>query len=94
MLIIVCCFHYICLGIFGVVWFVLWMVVVADSPGQHPRITEVEKNYIQDSIGGKNTEKNRRVCIRSGPFDIWGVGDAGYGLNFFNFQLKRPVFST
>lgn len=40
------------LGILGIVWFVSWMLIVSDTPDQHPRISEYEKVYIQSSLKG------------------------------------------
>jgi MFS family permease len=39
-------------GSSGAVVLALWLVVVSDSPSQHPRITVEEKDYIESSIGG------------------------------------------
>ena len=38
-------------GTFGVIWCVVWMVLVADSPAEHPRIRDSERRYIESSIG-------------------------------------------
>ena len=43
------------------IWFILWMVIAFDSPPKHPRISNVEKEYIEDSIG--STKKNETVSI-------------------------------
>ena len=40
------------LGAFGVLWFVAWMFIASDTPEQHPRISERERNYIQKSLKG------------------------------------------
>ncbi|KAK3802944.1 hypothetical protein RRG08_051700 [Elysia crispata] len=38
-------------GTLGVLWTICWMVFVHDSPASHPRISEVERTYIEGSIG-------------------------------------------
>ncbi|ESO94691.1 hypothetical protein LOTGIDRAFT_54049, partial [Lottia gigantea] len=38
------------IGIAGVVWFVLWMILVSDSPKDHKRISEIERKYIEMSL--------------------------------------------
>ncbi|VDL64911.1 unnamed protein product [Nippostrongylus brasiliensis] len=38
------------LGIIGVIWCVVWMIVVSDRPSTHPRISEVEKEYITKAV--------------------------------------------
>ncbi|KAL8574081.1 hypothetical protein ACOMHN_061543 [Nucella lapillus] len=41
------------LGGYGLLWFVLWMFLVFDSPASHPRITPEEKHYTQTSLKGR-----------------------------------------
>lgn len=38
-------------GAIGCVWFVVWMLVVHDTPAQHPGISKEEKDYIETSVG-------------------------------------------
>ncbi|XP_077966540.1 sialin-like [Styela clava] len=38
-------------GSIGCVWDLLWLILIYDSPSEHPRISEKEKNFIQDSLG-------------------------------------------
>lgn len=47
-------------GIVGVVWCIAWMLIVSDSPSQHPRITTAEREYIATSIGTKQTHLSFR----------------------------------
>ena len=47
------------LGLCGVVWFVLWMIFVSDSPAEHPRISDEERDMIEKSIG---VRKSQTVC--------------------------------
>ncbi|KAL5022181.1 hypothetical protein ScPMuIL_001336 [Solemya velum] len=44
-------------GSLGVLWFVAWMYFVADSPTEHPRISEGERYYINKSLHGKISDK-------------------------------------
>lgn len=37
-------------GIIGVMWSVAWFAVVYDSPAQHPRISETERNYLMKAL--------------------------------------------
>ena len=34
-------------GVFGMVWYVIWLMVVYDSPAAHPTISAEEKSLIQ-----------------------------------------------
>ena len=38
-------------GVVGLVWSVVWFFVVFDSPAQHPRISQEERQYIESAIG-------------------------------------------
>lgn len=39
-----------CPGAIGLFWFILWSLLVFDSPNTHPRISEEEKIYINASL--------------------------------------------
>ena len=51
-----CCYgliHYFrgCyLGLFGIMWYILWLFVVHVSPNTHPTISKRERNYINRNI--------------------------------------------
>lgn len=34
-----------------------WLLLVADEPGKHPRITPKERSYIEQSLGGNVSKK-------------------------------------
>lgn len=52
----------LCAGVFGIGWCILWMVLVHDSPAQHPRITAAERQYIETSIGTKKQHQSVYYC--------------------------------
>ncbi|XP_018006986.1 sialin isoform X2 [Hyalella azteca] len=39
-------------GALSILWYVLWLFFVYDSPSQHPRISRSERQMIESSIGG------------------------------------------
>ena len=45
------------------VWYICWLFAVYDSPSVHPRISEAEKTYIKESLGGV-IHPNAEVCVR------------------------------
>lgn len=49
---------YVC-GIIGTAWYVAWFFLVFDSPQQHPRITQKEKDYIVESLGKSVSNKEK-----------------------------------
>lgn len=46
-------------GIFGIVWSFFWFILVTDSPGEHPKISREELNYIESSL--KHDKPDRQV---------------------------------
>lgn len=38
------------LGLFGFLWFILWMTLVSSSPDKHSRISEIERQYISKTL--------------------------------------------
>lgn len=44
-------------GALGTLWFILWWLLVYDSPAEHPRISIEERDYIIKSIGSAISQK-------------------------------------
>lgn len=66
------------LGMIGVVWSVAWFFLVFDTPSSHPRITEEERNFIENAIeehGGGKQQKPKKVpwkeLLSSPP--VWAI---------------------
>ncbi|KAG5846183.1 hypothetical protein ANANG_G00147100 [Anguilla anguilla] len=38
-------------GVFGMIWYMFWLILAYDSPAVHPTISEEERTYIETSIG-------------------------------------------
>lgn len=51
------CIHFFLLlpfyetGVFGIIWYVMWLLLAYGSPAEHPTITEEERTYIETTIG-------------------------------------------
>ena len=58
-----CKSHFTCIivhvGAMGVVCSIMWFFLVYDSPAQHPRISDEEREYIEKALNTKDREK---VC--------------------------------
>ncbi|XP_038222250.1 sialin isoform X2 [Zerene cesonia] len=52
-------------GIIGVMWSVAWFAVVYDSPAQHPRISDHERNYLMKALPQDNNKGHNPVPWRS-----------------------------
>ncbi|KAK3787981.1 hypothetical protein RRG08_042269 [Elysia crispata] len=83
-------------GIGNMLWVVAWFWLVADSPDQHPHISERERIYITTSIGKGVVKKVRRVpwlsMATSGP--LWAVIISHMTNNYLNYTLitSLPTF--
>ncbi|XP_063053886.1 vesicular glutamate transporter 2.2 [Engraulis encrasicolus] len=42
-------------GVFGIVWYMFWILVSYESPADHPTITAEERAYIEEAIGESAT---------------------------------------
>ncbi|KAM9481679.1 vesicular glutamate transporter 3 isoform 1-T1 [Clarias gariepinus] len=38
-------------GVFGIIWYIFWLLLAYESPAVHPTISEEEKTYIETTIG-------------------------------------------
>ncbi|CAF3775277.1 unnamed protein product [Rotaria sp. Silwood1] len=56
-------------GIFGLIWFPLWLWLVTDSPREHKKINQIERDYICSIIGRKgNTKSGQLIPLSSLPW--------------------------
>ncbi|XP_075258217.1 sialin-like [Convolutriloba macropyga] len=58
-------------GVLGVIWFFSWMYVASDSPDSHPRISECERNYINELTEVNDARKHSipwKEMLKSRPF--------------------------
>lgn len=45
------------LGAIGLLWSILWFVLIFETPATHPRITTAERNEIEEAIGTTTSKK-------------------------------------
>lgn len=38
-------------GVFGIIWYIFWLLLAYESPAVHPTISEEERTYIETTIG-------------------------------------------
>ncbi|XP_065162251.1 sialin-like [Atheta coriaria] len=53
-------------GIIGCVWYVFWHLLVFDTPAEHPRISNSEKEFIQKSLGRSVSTEKKFIGIQMG----------------------------
>ncbi|PVD36706.1 hypothetical protein C0Q70_03692 [Pomacea canaliculata] len=84
-------------GVGNLLWVVVWCIVTADTPAQHKRISEVERNYIQSSIGDTLEKKEIlptpwRGIFTSAPFWACVVAEICSTYTAYTLQTSLPAF--
>nr|XP_039268420.1 sialin-like [Styela clava] len=88
-------------GSIGCVWSLLWLILIYDSPSEHPRISEKEKNFIQNALGHNRDGKAKRERSRPVPwksifesFRIWVAFFVLFGSDviLFVFVTLLPTY--
>ncbi|XP_068220663.1 putative inorganic phosphate cotransporter isoform X1 [Palaemon carinicauda] len=82
-------------GALGLVWGVVWFLMISDHPETHLRISEREKNYIMESCGtkqGKAPPIPLKAIFTSMPF--WAIMVVHFGQNwgFFTLLTELPTY--
>ncbi|XP_072944504.1 sialin isoform X2 [Epargyreus clarus] len=84
-------------GIIGVMWAVAWFAVVYDSPAQHPRISDTERNFLlkalpQDGNGNGHMPVPWKAMLLSPP--VWAIivthGASVFG--YFTVVNQLPTY--
>lgn len=81
-------------GFFGCLWFIVWSLVIYETPEQHPRISRAELMWIQDGKIEK-TEKLPipwKAILTSIP--VWTLMFTHFGQNwgFYMFLTELPTY--
>ncbi|KAK0182538.1 hypothetical protein PV327_000667 [Microctonus hyperodae] len=83
-------------GIIGLMWFVLWWMIVTDKPEDDPRISIGELNYIQQSLGKRNEKISHpwKAILTSAP--VWAIVAAHFSENwgFYTMLTQLPTFMS
>ena len=87
-------------GTFGIIWFFLWTFLVYESPNDHPRISEDEKNYINSNVlKGYQTSPNEKLppapilkILTSVPVLANIVTALGQNYGFFTILKMTPTY--
>ncbi|BFZ21120.1 hypothetical protein BsWGS_24159 [Bradybaena similaris] len=80
-------------GTIGCVWFVAWMLIVHDTPSQHPRISASERDYIESSIGKREIIPTpwKKIFTSSA---VWGLSIGHFSSNwgFYTLLTSLPTY--
>nr|CAI5846476.1 unnamed protein product [Callosobruchus analis] len=84
-------------GVAGIIWFILWMFLVYDTPSTHPRINPQEKAFILASIGPQDEDDrsdsipwcNMLKCV-----PLWAilVTQCGQSWAFYTQLTELPTY--
>nr|XP_042911231.1 putative inorganic phosphate cotransporter isoform X1 [Parasteatoda tepidariorum]XP_042911232.1 putative inorganic phosphate cotransporter isoform X2 [Parasteatoda tepidariorum] len=82
-------------GSLGCVWFLLWAVLVYESPETHPFITKKELTFIQANI-----EKRAKINVKIPWKSIWTslpvwavvIGHFGHNWAFYTLLIMAPTY--
>ncbi|KAF6211448.1 hypothetical protein GE061_011960 [Apolygus lucorum] len=82
-------------GLMGLLWTAVWMYIVRDSPSDDTKISEQEKEYIEDSLGPANRVKLNvpwRAIFRSPA--VWAIIIAHFCENwgFYTLLTELPTY--
>ncbi|KAK9870666.1 hypothetical protein WA026_008228 [Henosepilachna vigintioctopunctata] len=81
-------------GLGGLFWFVLWVVLISESPNEDPLITDAELKYITESLG--NTDKSIKHPWKSilTSLPVWSVVFAHFSENwgFYTLMTQLPKY--
>ncbi|XP_066581859.1 sialin [Prorops nasuta] len=86
---------YITSGI-GVIWYCFWVILVYDTPQEHPRISDGEKNYILENLSNSINEETTQVpwkaILTSRP--VWATIAAHWGSawGFLTLMTQSPTY--
>ncbi|ENN73149.1 hypothetical protein HUJ04_008939 [Dendroctonus ponderosae] len=85
-------------GILGLLWTVLWVIFVRDSPEQHPWISSAEKEYISHSLAGTVSTQKRIPPYKSIFLSVpsWALCVAQFGnlWGLFFLMTAGPKFMS
>ncbi|XP_042865549.1 putative inorganic phosphate cotransporter [Penaeus japonicus] len=84
-------------GASGVVWFILWMVLVYKTPESHPRISLDEKIYIQTTLNQSPSDSGAKKIpwkhiLLSMPFWAIFVGHIAQNWGFYTLLTELPTY--
>uniref|UniRef100_A0A8C6ZBC3 Solute carrier family 17 member 8 n=1 Tax=Nothoprocta perdicaria TaxID=30464 RepID=A0A8C6ZBC3_NOTPE len=84
-------------GMFGIVWYVFWLLQAYDSPAIHPTITSEERIYIETSIGEGASLANKfstpwRRFFTSMPVYAIIVANFCRSWTFYLLLISQPAY--
>lgn len=82
-------------GAFGIIWCLLWLTLITDSPEDDPKITKKELNYIINSLEAKSNKKMKIPwCSFFTSMPVWAITVSHFSENwgFYTMLTQLPKF--
>ncbi|XP_072293168.1 sialin [Eucyclogobius newberryi] len=83
-------------GAVGLLWFVLWALLVSNSPNDHPRISEQERLYINSSLKNELSTSTDHIpwrsIVTSVPLLAIVVAHFSYNWTFYTLLTLLPTY--
>ncbi|OAD51893.1 Vesicular glutamate transporter 2 [Eufriesea mexicana] len=80
----------------GVIWFCFWLFLIYDSPQDHPRISDEEKNYILQNLASTVDDEQIdipwRSILTSGQVWMTIMSHWGGGWGFLTLITQAPTY--
>lgn len=87
-------FHFCAL--IGTLWYLAWLYYVYDSPAEHPRIDDSEKQFIEKSLGTTVNKKNYPTPWKAilSSKNVWLIVLAQWGgvWGLFTLMTQTPTY--
>ncbi|XP_013378690.1 sialin isoform X2 [Lingula anatina] len=87
------------LGLLGVIWCILWLILVSNSPADHPRISAIERDFILQSLKGQMDHKDKKhthipwkAFLTSMPLWAIVVGNVTSDWGLYTFLTNMPTY--
>lgn len=82
-----------CFGLFGIIWYILWMLMIHASPSSHPTISEKERKYIyRNTTPRKSTDVPWRAIFSSRPVYAVIIGNVANDWGLYMILICLPLF--
>lgn len=83
------------LGAIGCIWYILWIIIVRESPDKDKYISKDELRYIQDSLGAnatKTVDHPWKEIFKSKP--VYAISASHFAENwgFYTMLTQLPSF--
>lgn len=85
-------------GVIGLIWFLIWIAIVKRSPNDDARISQIERNYINEKLGiqanhnQKFSETPWKSIFSSVPVLAIVVAHFSESWGFFTLLTELPSF--